>query len=387
MASLDVVEGFDHARLRRFGRLNFDGMVFDAVKNQEIDLIEARVAIEIEMRLLAIVNPTLEQFDDDEIFEETAAVVGPAERLGRRNIAEPRGKSRVRKKELGTFDDGFPDVLEKGRQQVDEARALCNRKPLFGRLHGNADFRRHGIELKFLSDSRGKNRQKFPVILQISNPGLDDIPLDIGLQKTLEENVSVFWGVVDHLGPTALPDGPPGFFRCLRSQRAPLEIAGRQIRSLFESFVLPFVQTHGQEFERGQASGKRLRHVLHHREALRSRQPNLPPLVRRVRQNLPLETQLGNLLDLIDEHRCRILFEEDVAGVFRELGGPDVVEPDVGPSFGTQVLEHGALADLPHAAHHDGFESFRSLQDFRLKRSMFVDHSESFALKTKYSLH
>ena len=95
--------------------------------------------------------------------------------------------------------------------------------------------------------------------------------------------------------------------------------------------------------------------------------------------SLTLETRLGNPLDLIDEHRCRILFEEDVAGVFRELGGPDVVEPDVGPSFGTQVLEHGALADLPHAAHHDGLEAFRSLQDFRLKRSMSVVHRESSA--------
>ena len=59
MASLDVVEGLDHARLRRFGRLDFDGMVFDAVKNQEIDFIEARVAIEIEMRLLAVVTQLL----------------------------------------------------------------------------------------------------------------------------------------------------------------------------------------------------------------------------------------------------------------------------------------------------------------------------------------
>ena len=76
MVSLDVVEGFDHARLRRFGRLDCDGMVFDAVENQEIDLVEARVAIVMEVRLLAVVDPTLKKFDDDEIFGSSGVCVG-----------------------------------------------------------------------------------------------------------------------------------------------------------------------------------------------------------------------------------------------------------------------------------------------------------------------
>ena len=117
MASLDVVEGFDHARLRRFGRLDFDGMVFDAVKNQEIDLIEARVAIEIEMRLLAIVNPTLEQFDDDEIFKELpllyARLSASADGILQSHAANPVSV----KKSLGRLMTVFPTFSKKGGNQ------------------------------------------------------------------------------------------------------------------------------------------------------------------------------------------------------------------------------------------------------------------------------
>ena len=68
-------------------------MAFDSVENREIDLIETRVAIEIEMRLPAVADPTFEQLDNDDIFEETAAVAGVAKRLSRRDIVKPSGKS------------------------------------------------------------------------------------------------------------------------------------------------------------------------------------------------------------------------------------------------------------------------------------------------------
>ena len=42
--AFDAVEGFDHACLRAFVRLNFDWMVVRAVQNQKVDFVEARVA-------------------------------------------------------------------------------------------------------------------------------------------------------------------------------------------------------------------------------------------------------------------------------------------------------------------------------------------------------
>ena len=47
------------------------------------------------MRLPAVADPPVEQLDNDDIFEETAAVAGVAKRLSRRDIVKPSGKSRI----------------------------------------------------------------------------------------------------------------------------------------------------------------------------------------------------------------------------------------------------------------------------------------------------
>ncbi len=49
--------------------------------------IESRVAVVVEMRLFTVVNPTVENFHDDEVLKETAAVVDLAQSFGGRNFA------------------------------------------------------------------------------------------------------------------------------------------------------------------------------------------------------------------------------------------------------------------------------------------------------------
>ena len=60
-----------------------------SVENQEINFVEARVTVVVEMRFFTVVNPTFIEFHHDEVFEEAAAVVDAGESLGGRNLAQP----------------------------------------------------------------------------------------------------------------------------------------------------------------------------------------------------------------------------------------------------------------------------------------------------------
>ena len=60
------------------------------------------------MRLFTVVNPTFENFHDDEVLKKTAAVLALAQSFRGRNLAEPGAKACVGKEKFWPLDDRCP---------------------------------------------------------------------------------------------------------------------------------------------------------------------------------------------------------------------------------------------------------------------------------------
>ncbi|MDL2060490.1 hypothetical protein MUN46_011135 [Mesosutterella sp. AGMB02718] len=98
----------------------------------------------------------------------------PASALRARRLAQPRGKFCVREVEPGLFDECLPNILAKGRKQIDAPRRHDPIEPSPGRFCRDAGFLLKRAESEFLSIAGVQNCDELLKDRDVPNPGCRD---------------------------------------------------------------------------------------------------------------------------------------------------------------------------------------------------------------------